>query len=155
LVIDSSKREANGTCWRAACARTVRADGHELGLHVSYSHEDTLLGTAGGPRRALPLLGADRFFVVNGDTLTDVDLRALASEHARTGALVTMALIRNPDPAFYGGVVVVPAAASRFRPARRRIAGIISSGSRSSKHRCSRRSRRTGRPRPSAASTRD
>jgi NDP-sugar pyrophosphorylase family protein len=86
--------------------RAAVGDGPDLGLHISYSHEETLLGTAGGPRRALPLLGADRFFVVNGDTLTDVDLRALASEHARTGALVTMALVRNPDPAFYGGVIV-------------------------------------------------
>ena len=37
-----------------------------------------MLGSAGGPRRALPIVGADPFFIVNGDTLTDVDLGALA-----------------------------------------------------------------------------
>ena len=85
--------------------RAAVADGGDLGVRVTYSHEAVLLGSAGGPRRALPLLGADRFFLVNGDTLAEVDLEALASDHAATGALVTMALIVNPDPASYGGVL--------------------------------------------------
>ena len=67
--------------------------------------ETTILGTAGGPRRALPLLGK-RFFVVNGDTLTDVDLRALLRTHESSGALVTLAVAPNPAPERYGGVVV-------------------------------------------------
>jgi mannose-1-phosphate guanylyltransferase len=82
----------------------VVGDGADLGLRVRYSWEQPLLGSAGGPRRALPLLGADRFLIVNGDTLTDVDLAALAAVHARTGARVTMALIDHPDPRRYGGV---------------------------------------------------
>jgi NDP-sugar pyrophosphorylase family protein len=86
--------------------RRAVGDGDDLGVRVTYSHEDQLLGTAGGPRRALRLLGTSRFFLVNGDTLADIDLEALAASHASTGALVTMALIRNPDPASYGGVVV-------------------------------------------------
>jgi NDP-sugar pyrophosphorylase family protein len=86
--------------------REAVGDGADLGVRVAYSHEIFLLGTAGGPRRALPLLGADRFFLVNGDTLADVDLKALALHHAESGALVTMALIPNPDPSTYGGVVV-------------------------------------------------
>ena len=86
--------------------RAAVGDGVGLGVRVAYSCEAVLLGSAGGPRRALPLLGADRFFLVNGDTLADVDLEALASDHAATGALVTMALTENPDPASYGGVVV-------------------------------------------------
>jgi mannose-1-phosphate guanylyltransferase len=44
--------------------------------------------------------------LINGDTLTDVDLAALADQHARTGALVTMALIPNPRPDKYGGVLL-------------------------------------------------
>ena len=50
-------------------------DGADLGPSVRYSWEIPMLGSAGGPRRALPLLDADRFLIVNGDTLTDVDLR--------------------------------------------------------------------------------
>ena len=80
--------------------------GSDFGLRVRYSREDRILGTAGGPCKALALIAADRFFILNGDTLTDVDLGALESEHRRTGALVTMAVIQNPNPACYGGVII-------------------------------------------------
>ena len=81
-------------------------DGSEFGVRVRYSWEPRILGTAGGPRRALPLLGSDRFFLINGDTLSNVDLRRLAATHLESGARVTLALIPNPRPEHYGGVVV-------------------------------------------------
>jgi NDP-sugar pyrophosphorylase family protein len=81
-------------------------DGGDLGARVRYSWESPVLGSAGGPRHALPLLHSNTFFLVNGDTLTDVDLPAMLEQHRRTGALVTMALIPNPDPAKYGGVLL-------------------------------------------------
>ena len=70
-----------------------------LGLSVRYSWETEVLGSAGGPARALPLLEADRFLIVNGDTLADVDLAALAAQHVDTNALVTMAVV-NADPRY-------------------------------------------------------
>lgn len=81
-------------------------DGNGFGVQVRYSWERTILGSAGGPARALPLLDASRFFLVNGDTLTDLDLGALAAQHLATGAVVTLAVIANPDPLHYGGVSV-------------------------------------------------
>ncbi|MGH9315022.1 MAG: sugar phosphate nucleotidyltransferase [Vicinamibacterales bacterium] len=81
-------------------------DGAGTGLRVRYSWEQPLLGSAGGPHKALPILDADRFFIINGDTLTDVPLGAVADAHARSGAFVTMALIPNPRPDHYGGVLV-------------------------------------------------
>ena len=84
-------------------------DGAADGVRVRYSWEQPVLGSAGGPRHALPLLtdgGHQRFLLVNGDTLTDVDLDGLIAAHQRTGALVTMALIANPAPDKYGGVIV-------------------------------------------------
>ena len=81
-------------------------DGSDLGARVRYSWESPVLGSAGGPRHALPLLKDPTFFLVNGDTLTDVDLLAMLDQHRRSGALVTMALIRNPNPEKYGGVVL-------------------------------------------------
>jgi NDP-sugar pyrophosphorylase family protein len=42
--------------------------------------------------------------MVNGDTLTDLDLQALADAHHRHDALVTMAVTPNPDPRHYGGL---------------------------------------------------
>jgi NDP-sugar pyrophosphorylase family protein len=81
-------------------------DGAQFGIQVRYSWEPILLGSAGGPARALPLLAADQFFLVNGDTVTDVSLAALAADHAQSGAMVTLALVPNPDPLHYGGVAV-------------------------------------------------
>ena len=108
-------------------------DGSDLGARVRYSWENPVLGSAGGPRHALPLLidsagssfnelrtsrdgqGADpgsrtpdpgTFLIVNGDTLTGVDTAAMAALHAESGAAVTMALIPNPHPDKYGGVQV-------------------------------------------------
>jgi NDP-sugar pyrophosphorylase family protein len=82
-------------------------DGSDMGASVRYSWEQpVVLGSAGGPRQALPILGADTFFVVNGDMLTDLDLDALAASHASSGALVTLALVPNREPARYGGVML-------------------------------------------------
>ena len=87
-------------------------DGGDLSARVRYSWEYPVLGSAGGPRRALPLLvdrssdGDASFLIVNGDTLTDVDLAAMAARHRESGAAVTMALIPNPEPLKYGGVLI-------------------------------------------------
>ena len=93
-------------------------DGSDLGARVKYSWEQPVLGSAGGPRRALPLLvdrsgarrsaaaGPEPILIVNGDTLTNVDIAAMSAAHVRSGAAVTMALIPNPQPDKYGGVQV-------------------------------------------------
>jgi mannose-1-phosphate guanylyltransferase len=76
-------------------------DGSLLGLSVRYSWETEILGSAGGPARALPLLESDRFLIVNGDTLAGVDLDALTTQHIDTNALVTMAVV-DGDPRYNG-----------------------------------------------------
>jgi NDP-sugar pyrophosphorylase family protein len=94
----------------------VVGDGGDLGVRVRYSWENRVLGSAGGPRRALPLLvdrpgpaggaGESAFILVNGDTMTDLEMTGLVDRHRSSGAMVTMALIPNPRPELYGGVVV-------------------------------------------------
>src|SRR5438552_4096816 len=65
---------------------TVVGDGSDLSVRVRYSWEGPqVLGSAGGPRQALSVLGAEQFFVINGDTLTDVDLARLATAHTASG----------------------------------------------------------------------
>ncbi len=73
----------------------VVGDGADWDLDVRYSWEVPVLGSAGGPKRALPLLDAARFLIVNGDTLTDCDLQAIARQHVDTGALATTAVIHR------------------------------------------------------------
>ena len=95
----------------------VVGHGKAAGLRVRYSWEPVILGSAGGPRQALPLLGR-RFFIVNGDTLTTLSLRALSDAHAHSGAAVTLAVAPHPDPTRYGGVLVAEDGCVRgFAPA--------------------------------------
>ena len=80
-------------------------DGSDLDLRVRYSWEPAVLGSAGGPRQALPLLDAPTFLLVNGDTLTTIDVAALVQAHRRSRALVTLAVVLNTQPEKYGGVL--------------------------------------------------
>lgn len=92
---------------RAETITAVVGDGSDLGVTVRYSWEQPLvLGSAGGPRQALPLLDGDTLLIVNGDTLTDVNLSEMEAEHARSGAAVTLALVPNTDYERYGGVLI-------------------------------------------------
>jgi NDP-sugar pyrophosphorylase family protein len=83
-------------------------DGQDFGVRVRYSWETPVLGSAGGPKRAAPILGAPRFLVINGDTLTTLALAPLLDQHARSGAAVTMAGVRNTEPHKYSGLLAGP-----------------------------------------------
>src|SRR5437773_1620141 len=75
-----------------ATLTTVVGDGSDLRARVRYSWEQpVVLGSAGGPRLALPLVGAASCLIVNGDTLTDLPLEPLAEAHRVSGAEVTLA----------------------------------------------------------------
>jgi NDP-sugar pyrophosphorylase family protein len=83
----------------------VIGDGRQFRGRVRYSWEQpVVLGSAGGPRHALPLLDADTFLIVNSDTLCEIDFGVLIDDHRRSGAEVTLAVIPNPAPDRYGGV---------------------------------------------------
>jgi mannose-1-phosphate guanylyltransferase len=73
------------------------------GPRIAYVEEPEPLGTAGPVRLAADrgLLG-DRFMVLNGDVLTDLDLSAVQSLHAERGATATLALYPVADPTHYG-----------------------------------------------------
>jgi mannose-1-phosphate guanylyltransferase len=86
----------------------VVGDGADLSVRVRYSWEPRILGSAGGPRQALPLVAADPFLVVNGDTIADVDLVMLATAHDTSDAIVTLALVPNREFHRYGGVLLDP-----------------------------------------------
>ncbi len=84
----------------------VVGDGSSLGVRVRYSWEPSILGSAGGPRHALPLLDADTFLIVNGDTLVDFALKPMIAQHEARGADVTVAVVPNPRPDHYHGMAL-------------------------------------------------
>jgi mannose-1-phosphate guanylyltransferase/mannose-1-phosphate guanylyltransferase/phosphomannomutase len=79
-------------------------DGSEVGLELSYSHEEQLLGTAGGVRNVADFLG-ESFLVVAGDALTDIDFGAMREFHDSHDGLVTMATKRVADTDQFGVVI--------------------------------------------------
>lgn len=81
--------------------RNVLGDGSAYGLRISYVEEPSPMGTGGALKFCEPLL-ADRFLMVNGDVLTDVDLTAQLDQHERTGAVATLGLVGVEDPSNYG-----------------------------------------------------
>jgi mannose-1-phosphate guanylyltransferase len=81
--------------------RAVLGDGEALGVRLRYVEEPEPLGTGGALKLAEDLLD-DRFLMLNGDQLTDVDLAAQLRQHERTGARATLALIAVEDPSAYG-----------------------------------------------------
>lgn len=81
-------------------------DGECAGVELTYAVEDEPLDTAGAIRFAATEAGIDeRFVVVNGDVLTDVDVTRLVRFHVASGAEGTIDLHTVEDPSRYGVVV--------------------------------------------------
>jgi mannose-1-phosphate guanylyltransferase len=81
-------------------------DGSEWGVRLSYSHEEELLGTAGGVRNVRDHFGDQTFLIISGDALTDIDLTALWEAHRAKGGIATLSLKRVDDPSQIGVVIV-------------------------------------------------
>ncbi len=85
----------------ASGVRNVLGDGSAFGIKLRYVEEPQPLGTGGALKFAEPLLD-ERFLMLNGDVLTDMDLTAQIAQHERTGARATLALTPVEDPSAYG-----------------------------------------------------
>ena len=81
-------------------------DGNALGARIAYSREpDGPLGTGGGIRRALPLLGAQPFVLVNADVRCDYPLARLRRPMPGLAHLV---LVDNPHHNAAGDFALQP-----------------------------------------------
>lgn len=86
-------------------------DGSRWGVNIAYSPEQEPLETAGGIQRALPLLGADNFLVVNGDVWIDCPFEPLLAYTMAPWEQAHLVLVDNPshhplgDFCIDGGVV--------------------------------------------------
>ncbi len=76
------------------------------GMTLSYSKEDTPLGTGGAVRLALSKIGSQTALVLNGDSFCAVELLGFAEQHRETGARATLALSATDDTRRYGRVDV-------------------------------------------------
>jgi len=76
------------------------------GMTIDYVVEDEPLGTGGAILKAWSNLKQDHFFVINGDTFFNVDLKYLLSKHISYQSVLTLSL--KPMEKFdrYGSVII-------------------------------------------------
>ncbi len=80
-------------------------NGSRFGVELTYSHEPTLLGTAGAAKRLAHFLD-EPFVVAYGDLFTNLDLQRLIDAHQQhrqvEETLATLALYQVPNPTACG-----------------------------------------------------
>ncbi|HEX2047734.1 MAG TPA: NDP-sugar synthase [Acidimicrobiales bacterium] len=82
-------------------------EGRAGNVRLTYAVEPEPLDTAGAVRFAARAAGIDeRFLVVNGDILTDLDVSAMVDFHVQRGAEGTISLAKVSDPSAFGLVPI-------------------------------------------------
>ncbi|MGG4453447.1 sugar phosphate nucleotidyltransferase [Brevibacillus porteri] len=84
--------------------RDTFGDGSRYGVSLVYFEEAIPLGTAGSVKNCADFLD-ERFVVISGDTLTDIDLSAAIRFHEQNNALATLILTRVETPLEFGVVM--------------------------------------------------
>jgi len=72
-------------------------DGRLFGISITYSREETILGTAGGVKRLAEKLSRDRFFVIYADNYSNYDLGTIHERHCQASANMSIALFESED----------------------------------------------------------
>ncbi len=94
LVAEGLRELVINHAWQGVMLEQRLGDGREFGARIEYSAEgDRALGTGGGIRHALPLLGTDPFVAVNADVWTDFPFGDLPDALKTLAHLV---LVDNP-----------------------------------------------------------
>ncbi|MBP1745697.1 MAG: nucleotidyltransferase [Deltaproteobacteria bacterium] len=86
--------------------REYFGDGSSRGLRIAYTLEKELLGTAGAVKLSELVIGSDDFFVMNGDTYFEVDLKQMLRFHESRDAVATIALAYKEDTGRYGNIII-------------------------------------------------
>ncbi|MCD6310170.1 MAG: NDP-sugar synthase [Candidatus Eremiobacteraeota bacterium] len=77
-------------------------NGDKWNTKITYSLEETPMGTAGGVKKAGEFLKSDTFLVIGGDDLTDIDITEVVKFHREKGAIATIALYPVENPSLFG-----------------------------------------------------
>ena len=80
-------------------------NGEQFGLHINYSDESSTgaLETAGGIKKALPLIKSNAFLSINADVWTDFDFTKMLTPLNKKGRI---ALVPNPSHNLKGDFVL-------------------------------------------------
>ena len=79
--------------------------GDDYGLSISYSYEDSPLGTGGAIRNALSNVSGENVLVLNADTYFHTDYESLLREQLKNKAAMTIASRKIEDISRYGAIL--------------------------------------------------
>jgi len=79
-------------------------EGENFGVHVEYSRERELLGTAGAIKLAQAKIKSENFLLLNGDCYNQMDYAALLSQHGSTPGAATVVATRVADRTRFGSL---------------------------------------------------
>ena len=129
--------------YRGEQIRKRLGDGSRWKLSIEYSEEgEPPLETGGGVIRALPILGAEPFLLINADVLTDFDFSSLVLGDARGALLLvpkpawrsqgdfgldsrSMVTLTPPSYVFAGISMLHPVLFEPYEPGRRALKPIL------------------------------
>jgi len=84
--------------------RNYFKDGSEFGVKIQYVKPDADYGTAGAVHCAHPYI-KDRFIIISGDVVTDMDITRAINFHIKKGSLSTIVLTHAKNPLQFGIVL--------------------------------------------------
>src|SRR3989344_3703557 len=96
-----------GVHYGASKIKSYFQGGMRLGVRISYSEEEVPLGTAGAIKFAQKHLEENPFFVLNGDSYSDVNLSSFLDFHnSNTSGIGSILLKRSSKGIHYGSVLM-------------------------------------------------
>lgn len=76
----------------------------DFGLRLSFSYEESILGTGGGVKKCEKELGDEDFLLLNSDVVMDLDVKALLARHRAGSCPATIVIARMARPSDRGPV---------------------------------------------------
>ena len=92
--------------YKAEVIEEYFGDGERFGVHIGYSREEELLGTAGALKLAQSKITSDNFLVFNGDCYCEFDGREFLNFHQSKSAVATILATRVEDRARFGSLKI-------------------------------------------------
>lgn len=98
------------------------------GIKITYSIEDTPLGTGGAIKKALDCCNEEDVLIINGDTYFDVDLKEMKKFHRYTNSSLTVAIKPMSNFDRYGSVIIENDKIKKFEEKKKTVQGKINGG---------------------------
>ena len=88
------------------CITDYFANEKPSNLNLHFSHEEKILGTAGGIKKVQGLLGDGPFILINSDILTDIDLNRVIEFHKKNNSKLTLVVRQDASPEQYDPIEI-------------------------------------------------